>query len=171
MCNIDDPTVSARSCYAGNGGDYKGRGMSSCNRAQQEDRSYRFDPGPVNGIFHVRSIIRIADVRDGTGSTFYVAEKYLNPDHYYTGRDGGDNQPMLQGYDVDTVRFTNSTWPPKQDRAGVDDINGFGSAHPGGFLAALCDGSVQTVSYSIHMDVYRLLGNRKDGEPIDASAF
>jgi hypothetical protein len=36
---------------------------------------------------------------------------------------------------------------------------------------SFCDGSVCTISYSIDAEVYRRLGNRKDGRPIDGSRF
>ena len=92
-----------------------------------------------------------------------------------TGTDGGDNQPMLQGYDVDTVRFsqinTSTRLPPKQDTPGWQEINGFGSAHPSGVNFVFCDGSVHSISYSIEFETYRRLTNRKDQLPIDASAF
>ena len=35
----------------------------------------------------------------------------------------------------------------------------------------MCDGSVRTISYSIDGEIYRRLGNRKDGLTIDEKAF
>ena len=37
--------------------------------------------------------------------------------------------------------------------------------------AALCDGSVRNISYSIDIATYTRLGNRMDGELIDDSAW
>ena len=33
-------------------------------------------------------------------------EKYLNPDYYYNGGDGADNETMYTGYDNDSHRTT-----------------------------------------------------------------
>jgi hypothetical protein len=44
----------------------------------------------------------------------------------------------------------------------------FGSAHSSGFHVVLCDGSVQTVRYSIDLVVFSYLGNRKDQRPFDS---
>jgi prepilin-type processing-associated H-X9-DG protein len=46
----------------------------------------------------------------------------------------------------------------------------FGSAHPGGFHMAMCDGSVQSYSYDIDLEVHRRMGNRLDGEAVSVDA-
>ena len=48
---------------------------------------------------------------------------------------------------------------------------GFGTAHPGGRNVVLCDGSVRTISYAIDKQIHGRPGNRKDGQPVDASRF
>jgi hypothetical protein len=36
---------------------------------------------------------------------------------------------------------------------------------------SLCDGSVRSLSYEIDPEVYRRLGNRKDGQLVDSAAL
>ena len=107
------------------------------------------------GIAYFRSEVSIAMIRDGTSNTYMLGEKYLNPDNYTTGLDPADNESMYCGCNDDTHRTThyNSSsgvgWTPMQDRAGYPGNQRFGSAHPGGWNAAFCDGSVHSISYSI----------------------
>ena len=44
----------------------------------------------------------------------------------------------------------------------------FGSAHPAGANISFCDGSVRIISYTIDPAVHWYLGNRMDGQVIDA---
>jgi prepilin-type processing-associated H-X9-DG protein len=46
------------------------------------------------------------------------------------------------------------------------DGDRFGSSHPGGMNIALCDGSVRFLSYSIPLDMFKRLGNRRDGQTV-----
>ena len=47
----------------------------------------------------------------------------------------------------------------------------FGSAHSNGFNMVFCDGSVRAIGYEIDWHVHDYLGNRKDGQAIDARKF
>jgi prepilin-type N-terminal cleavage/methylation domain-containing protein/prepilin-type processing-associated H-X9-DG protein len=103
--------------------------------------------------------------------------------------DFGDNQGLYTGYEWDNHRVafeprfipyptgtTRSPFPeaglgdnpepyqPRQDRQGFENYAAFGSAHSGGLNMAMCDGSVQVVSYTIDPWVHRNLANRMDGE-------
>jgi len=128
------------------------------------------------GIVFVRSMITIAQVRDGTSNTYMVGEKYLNPEDYTTGQDPGDNHDMYIGHNNDCVRWTEydpaapqDAATPRQDRVGVVYWRRFGSAHSGACQFVFCDGSVHGISYSIDPVTNHRLGNRRDGQPVDVS--
>lgn len=128
----------------------------------------------VTGIVFQRSEVKIADVTDGTSNTYAVGEKFLNPEHYEDGLDAGDDWSMYNGQQDDTVRTThydptsNIILTPIQDRSqlGPTSVFLFGSAHPAGCFMAMCDGSVQLISYDVSPEVHRRLGNRADGETV-----
>jgi prepilin-type N-terminal cleavage/methylation domain-containing protein len=131
------------------------------------------------GVAYCGSLIRMSDITDGAANTYLVGEKYLNPDNYYTGTDGCDNDVALMGDNGDIGRWTAEVeswmsmqyYPPAQDVPGWQDGNCFGSAHAVGCNMALCDGSVRTINYSIDPETHRRLGNRKDGLVIDGKRF
>ena len=118
-----------------------------------------------NGVAWQRSQVTLRDISDGQSNTYLVGEKYLNPDDYFTGIDHGDDEPALGADDLDLNRWTYVL--PKPDQRGLSDQTCFGSAHPGSFNMALCDGSVRGISYEITLETHRILGNRRDGETID----
>jgi prepilin-type processing-associated H-X9-DG protein len=113
---------------------------------------------------------RIADLTDGTSTTLLLGEKRLNL------TDLGKNQPddnegYTVGWDEDTIRST--AFPPAQDFRGTswDNDRRFGSSHPGGINAVFADGSVHVLSYTISQTVFQRLGERSDGQVVNASDF
>ncbi len=175
--NFNPPEVAARADYAGNGGDTQ-YGSDGLYYANPPDLQTADDPSYVwpteagtSGIFRVRSQRLMSEIEDGTSHTYLLGEKYLMPENYLNGMDGGDNQAMYQGWDPDTVRFASPLFPPAQDTPGYGNFYIFGSAHANGFHMAFCDGSVQMINYTINPLVHRYLGNRKDGQVIDAREF
>ena len=81
-----------------------------------------------------------------------------------------------QGNDIAVNRWCMSNYVqvevyPLQDIPGYYNPFSFGSAHASGLNFVLCDGSVQTVSYSIDTLVYQHLASRNDGQPVDTSQF
>ena len=126
-----------------------------------------------NGISYQRSMVTMAEVRDGSSNTYLIGEKYLNPECYdgvtSTYYDTGDNEAVFGGYNRDFHRST--AHRAFQDQGGVYQVYAFGSAHSGAFNMSFCDGSVRSISYSIDAEIHRRLGVRNDGLPVDASAF
>ena len=128
--------------------------------------------GLTDGVVHAGSAVKIAQITDGTSKTILVAEKHVDPDNYATGDDGGDNEAALMGMGRDIVRWANhadgSPLPPVKDARGLGQkgSNSFGSVHPATFSAALCDGSVRGLSFSIDPNVFQALVDRNDGNPL-----
>lgn len=118
-----------------------------------------------NGITYLGSMTKEKDVLDGTSKTYYIGEKYLNPNSYYNGSDGGDNETLYTGLNVDNNRSGDLT--PIQDRAGYANPQRYGSAHSGGFNMVFADGHLQTISYSINATVHRALSTRAGSERVN----
>ena len=119
-----------------------------------------------NGVSGERSEVQSGHVSDGLSNVFYAGEKYLNPDLYYTGTDGADNDTALEGNDWDVNRWV--TLPPMRDTKGQDTMSTrFGSAHPAGLNFVFCDGHVQLLSFQMDFASYQSLGVRNDGNPSD----
>ena len=134
------------------------------------------------GVIHYRSETKFSQINDGTTNTYLVGEKFLSPDLYETvpgnlstANPGGygDNQGAWSGFEWDHHRvawhpgsaYGAEDYQPRQDFPGADNPNlfAFGSAHSGGLNMAMCDGSVQSLSYDVDRDVHRFLANRFDG--------
>jgi prepilin-type processing-associated H-X9-DG protein len=122
-------------------------------------------PPEETGVSYRCSKVSIAQILDGTGFTIAVGEKYLPRAAYFSGTDSADNESMYVGYDNDLFRSTNGTFGlPHPDSDNVANQLVYGSAHPGGFNAVFCDGSVHVISYNIDAFVYDGLGHRADGK-------
>lgn len=199
MYNADYSSLSqrvGRNDYAGNGGDYWANvtvsgvwgwaGPGSTTEVEypvgQMTETARFGFANIavraNGIFFCGSQIRIPDIKDGTSSTYLFGEKFLAPNYYTTGQDYGDNEAALMGDDQDICRWAGvdaTVGPPLRDipAKSKDDWSNyrFGSSHANGFGMAFCDGSVQSISYSIDLQTHRNLANRRDRKTIDSKAF
>lgn len=136
--------------------------------ARVNNRSDEGVPDLQDGIVFRMSRVRIQHITDGTSNTYLVAEKYVPSGQYTTGEDPGDDLNMFVGFSNDTIRWANPIFgPPRQDEDGVDNSNGFGSAHPGGFNAAFADGSVKTLNYDIDLLVHKALAGRDDGYTVE----
>lgn len=172
--NANTSTVGvARGDYAGNGGDPPSTDTDGGPSSFAAAPGHTWSPTNVyTGILFPKSMITIAQVRDGTSHTYLVGEKYLNPDRYEDGGDVSDDWSMYAGAQGDVIRSTHVSWPPSQDWPGLSSFSfSFGSAHSGTFQIAFCDGSVHGIAYDIDPTIYSRLGNRKDGQVIDTSGL
>jgi prepilin-type N-terminal cleavage/methylation domain-containing protein len=144
-------------------------GPADLAEAHQLTLTNQWPPPPEDwtGVSWLRKGVPLAAISDGASNTFLFGEKYVRRDAYQTGTDWGDNEPLFGGFNNDNHRSTHPHWPYMRDQRDVQSIGSFGSAHADGGHFALCDGSVKAVSYSVDQTVYRYLGNRKDGQPVE----
>ena len=173
----------AKNDYAMNAGDYlqwHAASVATLEAADTMTNSQWDDMSQQTGIAHQRSEVTMAQIRDGSSNTFLIGEKYIDSGCYNDGTDMGDNDTAFSGDELDTLRWTGLYGSvgnlPKQDTnipgySDVYNVQWFGSAHGSGFNMSMCDGSVRSLSYSINSEVYRRLGNRRDGLPIDSAQF
>jgi prepilin-type N-terminal cleavage/methylation domain-containing protein/prepilin-type processing-associated H-X9-DG protein len=150
---------------------------ATCNRATADRAALRDLPWCQSGVMYYRSELKLSQIVDGTTNTYLVGEKYLRPEAYdctttTPGCTYGDNQSMYTGYEWDNHRVAYQSaskisdqdfYQPRQDTPGYDSYGAFGSAHPGGLNMAMCDGSVQAISYEIDPATHRNLASRFDG--------
>lgn len=130
-------------------------------------RKGEWKPMGTGTIYH-GSQVTLAEIRDGTSNTYLCGEKYMAADRYASEKSmccGGDDAIGYSGGDGDTIRCTAKNNFPAHDRPQYDTApSRFGSAHAGAFGMAMCDGSVQRISYSIEPETHQNLGIRNDGQ-------
>ncbi|MDO5114408.1 MAG: DUF1559 domain-containing protein [Planctomycetia bacterium] len=160
------PETVAKGDYCGNAGTgttYRTFSPSTMPQADEKIKANQWSSATYNGVIYVVSKVTLGEIRDGLTNTYLIGEKYLRPEAYEGGTiDAADDFGMYIGMDNDTCRNVNNV--PLQDRQGYgDSAEFFGSCHAGSFGMALCDGSVQRISYSIDNMVHYCFGVRNDG--------
>lgn len=124
--------------------------------------------GPIfrNDGGGLMQVSTFAAVKDGTTNVILMGEKCLPPE-CYNDWCGDDNEGWTDGWDNDIMRHTG--FVPLSDIArkgkGDGDLR-FGSAHPAGLNVLLTDGSVRMFSFSVNERLWRHLGHRDDGAPV-----
>lgn len=167
-----DMELAAKTDYAANTGDsgateYSWRWQGPRTLAEGDDASFTWpNSASFNGIIFGRSWVRRNQILDGTGHTYLIGEKYMDPRHYSTGKDWGDNESLYSGFNNDNCRSTGTQ--PQRDRLDVDLRNSFGSAHQHGWHVLLADGSVRMQNYLLHPAIHREFGNRADDQKLTA---
>jgi prepilin-type processing-associated H-X9-DG protein len=166
-CSYSNRCHVARSDYRVNSGNKSPNDQTGPSITQRpETYSWAFAaPGMANGTCYQRSMVRIAQISDGTAKTAMIGEKYLNTDRYFDGLDSADDQCVFTGHDRDNAGYTanhKEPMPPQRDRPGVSLSFYFGGPHASGFNMAYCDGSVRQIEYMVDRDVWRRTGGRDD---------
>jgi prepilin-type N-terminal cleavage/methylation domain-containing protein len=164
-------TGTARNDYAANVGAISGAGVQIASKDANGvdvgvplNSAYKwaYNLKDIQGVVYFGSEIKISMIPDGTSKTYMFAEKYLKTDSYIDGSDYTDFESAYTGNNDDSLR--SYLLQPLQDQPGLfKNYRGWGSAHPGVFMAAMCDGSVEPVSLDIELEVHCQTGSRKGG--------
>ena len=132
-------------------------------------------PEEPTGVIFDASAVTIGDITDGTTNTYLIGEKFVYSDQYeqagpgdkasmYAGiADNDSNSNFRSAGVLETKEWFLPTQDAAQTEANQGAWRGFGSAHAGSFGMAMCDGSVQRISYEIDGETSARLADRKDG--------
>jgi prepilin-type N-terminal cleavage/methylation domain-containing protein/prepilin-type processing-associated H-X9-DG protein len=137
-----------------------------------------------NGVLYLNSRIRYREISDGTAYTFLLGEN--SGDVLSLGWVSGTRSTLRSaGYPLERSTRSGAFVLPL-DRTElfeyVDSLaqdgswpirltGGFSSYHAAASNFLFCDGSVRLLKNSINPSVYRLLGNRADGEMIGSDQY
>ncbi len=144
----------------------------------------------IDGLFVMNRWRRVADVRDGTASTFAIGESVhvakwgMGPGYgdanvggpvtwYFGGECNSPDCPVASMSIGRAMRSTkypiNSSLLPMADNEENDAP--FGSFHSGGANFVFADGHVDFVNDSIDLNVYQALGSIDGGETIPGNTY
>ena len=156
-------SVAAKTDYAVNAGHEVIAGLRGPDDFGQFD-AYEWGISlEATGMAFLITEIRFSDVNDGASNTIFVGEKCLNVENYTSGMTIGDDQSMFIGDDADNRRWGYRSPVPDRD---TEDIEAFGSAHPGTCNFVFTDGSVHGVANTIELQTMWDLSNRSDGNVV-----
>jgi type II secretory pathway pseudopilin PulG len=121
-----------------------------------------------NGVGAVRQLepVSIGQIADGTSNTLLLSEKRMNI-HLLGQMQANDNEGYTCGWNHDIMRFTTREPRPDFHHASDPGDDRFGSSHSGGMNIALADSSVRFLTYDVELDVFKRLGCRADGQPLN----
>jgi len=153
-------TLPATGSWYGPGGSY-GHAQSDYAGCQgtNNNGAIVYNPGGQNNL------ITLLGITDGTSNTILIGEKLL-ASKYLGQYQGDDNEGYTSGWDHDVIRRTDRQ-PMPDSYANTGPGWGeerFGSAHSGGVMYVLCDGSVRFVGFSVSATTFANLGQRNDGQ-------
>lgn len=169
--NSAPPRYIVRTDYAANAGDFGDALMPNVyGPTPQQVATYDWEGAMrgLTGVTYVKSELKSSAITDGLSQTFLLGEKNVDPAHYDTGQALNDNQGAYTGFNWDNQRVASPRWPPSPDTqgSGNDFYASFGSAHPGIWQSAYCDGHVAGVGYDMGGLIAGRIANRLDGDHV-----
>lgn len=118
----------------------------------------------TTGVLFVNSAVRMADIRDGSSSTFLVGEQAWKRGMHSAWWAGIGNGPV-EIYSMKNVLYAiNQAKCPSLGPCYVLNDTSFGSQHPGGAHFVFVDGHVRFIAETIDMTAYLALASRASGE-------
>jgi prepilin-type N-terminal cleavage/methylation domain-containing protein/prepilin-type processing-associated H-X9-DG protein len=130
-------------------------------------------PSLGNGVFFRNSRVRIADITDGTSTTFIAGERSSNIAlATWTGSVTGAEVPLQSNPTVtegpQLLVLGRGDHEPNSPSAHIDD---FYSRHPQGVNCLFGDGSVRIINNSVALTVWQAIQTRAGGEPVPGDAY
>lgn len=118
--------------------------------------------GRFNGMGWVNSEIRMADVTDGTSTTFLVMEKANYSNQSWCSAGTGCNQFFWVHHQSQGMIY--GTFPPNDTHPNTRAAEGF---HPGGIMTSFVDGHVAFIPNAINMATYMAMFTRDLGDLVN----
>ena len=153
-------TRGARTDYAMNGGP---------GLIDPED--HRLVINQYDGTWVMGKRVKLNRIFDGLSSTYLLGEKAMDSLKYTTGNCFGDRAPLAGSKDTGISSHSYVRYAARQPQ--IDSVGNclvchdFGSAHPGGWNAAMADGSVRLISYFQDIEVHRASASVDGQETVD----
>ena len=152
--------LSARSDYAINGG--------PAVTKIPDDPSVRDIVSLGDGIWQLGVYTKLNSVTDGLSNTYLIGEKAMSSNNYTNGHDFGDRAPVAGWLDHPESSNSNVRFAARSSHQDKPNsclaCHEFGSAHSANWNAALADGSVRAMFYTMDLKVHRALASIHDGD-------
>jgi prepilin-type N-terminal cleavage/methylation domain-containing protein len=123
-----------------------------------------------DGIWQLGSYTKMSSVTDGLSNTYLIGEKAMSSNNYTNGKDFGDRAPAVGWIDHPQASNSNVRFAARSPHRDRPDsclaCHEFGSAHSASWNAALADGSVQSIFYTMDLDVHRSVASINGAESV-----
>ncbi len=164
--NMPPTFVCPSAARRGPANEFKDYAMNAGNAGSSccPERALRF-----NGIGYKNSGVDFSMITDGTTNTFLLLEqKHNNDEQTITDRGAATNPFFWVNHNSEGLTISHqggTSFPPNVVIDGVA-CRTSRSDHPGGVLAAMCDGSVTFIPETIARDPWRALHTRDGNEVV-----